>query len=90
MSKSFILGLAITTLAASSHYCGENERWVPGYGCDCKLGYARLDGKNCEMCPENGHWDPQADYGRGDCVCNFGFEWDSGKCVPKNDEKPHV
>ena len=90
MSKSLILGLAIATLAASSNYCGENERWVPGYGCDCKSGYSKLDGKNCEMCPKNGYWNPQANYGRGDCVCNWEYKMEDGECVPKKNMKPNV
>jgi len=63
-------------------YCGKNTRKTPGGGCDCKLGFTRYDGVNCEKCPVNGHWDIHSNYGKGACVCNFAFKMEHGKCVP--------
>lgn len=62
--------------------CGINERVTPGGRCDCRSGFARLDGVNCLQCPRNGHWDVNANNRRGGCVCNFDFRLENNECVP--------
>ncbi len=69
------------------HYkCGKNEIPVtnsPGLcECDYSKRFARLDGVNCLKCPTRGFWEATANYGKGQCKCEFGLVFDSyGQCV---------